>query len=765
MNLTIPRRKQSETTYSVLTITALVLGIYYSGQYAYVLFHGLVETVSVAIAFAMFVLVWNTRAYMTNNYLWLLGIGYAFSAFIDLLHTFAFKGMTVFTGYGDNLAPQLWLSARYLQTATLVAAPLVIRRALDHRLVFAAYTAAVALLLWVVYSGHFPDCIVPGKGLTAFKKNSEYVISALLTGSLWLLSRNKSHFGDRIYRLIVASICCTIVSELCFTAFVSMYDFTNKLGHVAKLISFYLVYRAILVTGLKEPFAMVFRDLKRAEEELRAHSEELAVAKEQAERANRAKSIFLANMSHELRTPLNAVLGFSQVMRHDPNISPEQKDHLAIINRSGEYLLALINNVLDISKIEAGRVVLDESGFDLFQLAHEIKSLMYVRAHEKGLEFKLELLPDLPRHVVADGGKIRQLLLNLVGNAIKYTPHGWVALRIMAVADGNAKNDPSFPSGEGGRRPAERLRLRFEVEDTGPGIQPEDRERIFLPFVQLENRPLSEAGTGLGLAICKQYAELMGGTIAACGEPGAGSLFCIEIMATAQAAALPPQETRHGRAIALAEGEPRRRLLIAEDQPENLLLLRKLLEPFRFELKEAHNGEEAVALAGTWRPALIFMDIRMPVMDGIEATRRIKSSEAGAGIRIIAVTAHALDEDGRAIVAAGCDDFIRKPYRDVEIIDVLTKHLSVRFVYDDETVPPPQEARLDAAAMAALPEAERRELEQALVRLDIDGVNRAIATIRAHDPSLAEALATATADLQLGGILKLLREQGENKLP
>jgi len=270
-----PHGKQSETVYSIVTITAVVLGIYFSGHYAYVLFHGLVEVVSIAIAFAMFVLVWNTRAYMANNYLWLLGVGYAFSAFIDLLHTFSFQGMTVFTGYGDNLAPQLWLAARYLQTATLVAAPLVIKRALDQRFVFSGYAMAVVGFLVLVYTGHFPDCIIAGKGLTPFKKDSEYVISGLLIVSLYLLSRKRSHFSDRIYWLIVASVSCTIISELMFTAFISMYDFTNKLGHIAKLVAFYLVYRAILVTGLKEPFEVVFRTLKQTEQDLREHQETL----------------------------------------------------------------------------------------------------------------------------------------------------------------------------------------------------------------------------------------------------------------------------------------------------------------------------------------------------------------------------------------------------------------------------------------------------------------------------------------------------------
>jgi CheY-like chemotaxis protein len=304
---------------------------------------------------------------------------------------------------------------------------------------------------------------------------------------------------------------------------------------------------------------------------------------------------------------------------------------------------------------------------------------------------------------------------------------------------------------------AGRVKVRIEVSDTGPGIGEADRERIFSPFVRLGDRPPINSGTGLGLAISKQHVELMGGEIGVAGEPGRGSVFHFEIPVKELSPEAMPAASRRGRVTGLAEGQPHYRLLIAEDNLMNRLLLRKLLEPLGFDLREAANGEEAVAVFEKWRPHLIWMDIRMPVLDGLEATRRIKASDLGPNTKIVAVTAHALEEERSEILASECDDFIRKPYQQHEIIDALRKHLGVRFLYEEAPSPAAGDALLNAGDLADLPSAWLHDLEQALVRLDIGAVNLAIEGIRAHHPSQADALGATARDLQFGRMLRVIR--------
>jgi signal transduction histidine kinase/CheY-like chemotaxis protein len=511
--------------------------------------------------------------------------------------------------------------------------------------------------------------------------------------------------------------------------------------------------------------AMDVTERKRAEDELRKHrenleemvrhrTEQLAEAKARAETANREKSRFLANMSHELRTPLNAVLGFSRLLKSGPDVTPRQQETLDIIVRSGEHLLNLINNVLDMAKIESGRMVLEESEVDLHQLLHEMQSLMGVGAVEKGLRFALERDPDLPRYVAVDAGKLRQVLLNLLGNAIKYTDSGGVKLRARLIR-----------SAECGMRSAEcgeRAQVRFEVEDSGPGIPQEDCQRIFLPFVQLGSQASAQAGTGLGLAICKQYVELMGGQIGLASEPGKGSVFYFTIPVRVLPSVAEPEEPKRGRILGLAEGQPCYRLLIVEDQPENRLLLQRLLEPLGFEVREAANGQEAVALFKQWHPQLIWMDIRMPVMDGLEATRRIRATKVAADTKIIALTAHALEEERAPIMAAGCDDLVRKPFREQELFDVLARHLRLKFIYEQppeaKTTQGVPELTVRPEQLQSLPAQLLQDLHQAVLELDTRRAQTLIAQVTERDAPLGRALSTLATQLDYKRLLKLLEK-------
>lgn len=466
-------------------------------------------------------------------------------------------------------------------------------------------------------------------------------------------------------------------------------------------------------------------------------------AQEQAEAANKAKSVFLANMSHELRTPLNAILGFSRLMKNSPDVTSEQRENLEIITRSGEHLLNLINNILDISKIESGRVVLEPVTVDLYQLISELQSLMYVKAVEKGLTLSIEQAPNLPRFIVIDAGKLRQVLINLIGNAIKFTQHGGVIFRTSVAAQGTS----------------DRVHLRFEIKDTGMGIKTEDLDRIFDSFVQVKSQGLTEAGTGLGLAISKQNIKLMGGEIGVASELGKGSLFFLEVpvVVPPTAAHLPLQQNR--RIIGLKKGQPHYRLLIAEDQPENRLLLQKLLSPIGFELMEAIDGQEAINIFEKWNPDLIWMDMRMQGMDGLEATQIIKSTEKGRKIKIVALTAHALEEERKLILEAGCDDFIRKPYQDKEIFEALEKHLGVKYAYaSDQSENRLRETRLDSSELKSLPSELIRELGEALNLLDEKRCLEVIDRIEEIDSTLAKTLRTKIKNIKYSELLAAVDE-------
>ncbi len=487
--------------------------------------------------------------------------------------------------------------------------------------------------------------------------------------------------------------------------------------------------------------------LARAAEVFRQKNQEahgLSLKAEAAEAANRAKSVFLANMSHELRTPLNAILGFSRLMRHDPSASREQRRTLDIINRSGEQLLGLINNVLDMAKIEAGRTALEITSFDLHGMMREIAELMRERAEAKGLELVLELSADLPCAVRADEAKIRQVVLNLIGNAIKFTEHGSVTLRV--------RHRPSESS--------QRIRLVIVVEDTGDGISTQDQERIFEPFVQIGT--LSDhQGTGLGLTITRQFVALMGGEIRVESVLEHGSVFCVEVPAElAEAGAVTRARARGNPRAKLAPGQPEYRILIVEDQTENWMLLRQLLEQAGFEVRVAGNGEEGIAIFTSWRPHLIWMDWRMPVMDGLEATRRIRTLEGGQSVKIVALSASVFKDEREGLLAAGANDFVSKPIQIEQIFDCMARQLGAQFVLPHDDVAPATTGLaepLRPEMLAALPPLLRAQLAEALVTLDTAGIERIILRVSEIDPALGDVLARHADGLGFTAILQAVR--------
>jgi signal transduction histidine kinase/DNA-binding NarL/FixJ family response regulator/HAMP domain-containing protein len=477
--------------------------------------------------------------------------------------------------------------------------------------------------------------------------------------------------------------------------------------------------------------------------------EALRQAKEAAEAANRSKSAFLANMSHELRTPLNAILGFTQLMARDASLTTEQRENLNTIGRSGEHLLDLINDVLEMSKIEAGRTTLVETSFDLYRLLDDLESMFSLRARDKGLQLIFDRAPDVPQYVRTDEGKLRQVLINLLSNAVKFTKEGGVTLR--AATNEQLASVVRRPQGV----------LVFEVEDTGPGISAEDLKKVFDPFVQTESGQISQEGTGLGLPISREFVHLMGGELTAKSEQGQGSLFRFDVQIE-QAEASEVQLEQHARrVVGLEPDQPVYRLLVVEDRDANRELLVKLLAPLGFEVHTAVNGKEAVEISERWEPHLIWMDLRMPVMDGYEATRRIRSTTKGQATVIIALTASAFEEDRALVLSAGCDDFLRKPFREREIFDALVRHLGVRFVYDEAGAQPTSdqaagaEDLLSPAALAVLPPDWTAEFHQAAIQADADRALELIEQIREGREPLADALANLVNNFRFDTLMDL----------
>ncbi|MFA6971862.1 MAG: ATP-binding protein [Gallionella sp.] len=477
------------------------------------------------------------------------------------------------------------------------------------------------------------------------------------------------------------------------------------------------------------------------EEKVELRTADLVLARNAAEAANRAKSVFLSSMSHEFRTPLNAILGFSSMVRKDPLLPLELRDNLDIINRSGENLLTLINGVLEMSKIEAGRVQVAIAPFDLGALVRDVTDMMHMRAQEKGLQLLVDQSSEFPRYIKGDEARLRQVLINLVGNAVKFTRQGGIAVRF-------GLKPHVIPQ-----------RLLIEVEDSGIGINAADQQKIFEPFVQLK-QTATEQGTGLGLTITRQFVQLMGGAISVESTSGKGSIFRVELpVERVEASDVTRQEgVIKGEVEGLAPGQPEYRILIVEDQLENQLLLIRLMKSVGFQVKVADNGEQALGIFQSWRPHLIWMDRRMPVMDGLEAARRIRELPGGADVKIVAVTASAFAEQRVEMLDAGMDDFVRKPYRFNEIYECLTKQLGVQYTYNDANAAEDVcDEVLTAKMLAVLPQDMRCELQDALESLEGERIADVIGQAASYDAKLYKTLTHLAENFDYPAILKALQ--------
>ena len=476
------------------------------------------------------------------------------------------------------------------------------------------------------------------------------------------------------------------------------------------------------------------------------------MAKDAAEAANKAKSAFLANMSHEIRTPMNAILGYSQLMRRDDTLSEEHKRSLESVNRSGEHLMALINDILEMSKIEAGRVTLELRAFDFYGFLNDLEEMFRLRTSAKNLKFEVSLSDDTPRYIISDEGKIRQVLINLLGNAMKFTQKGGISVKTDVLKDSRKRMKDKKKNA---------IRIIINVEDSGRGIAKDDLGRVFKNFEQVAEDKDRGKGTGLGLAISRNYAHILNGEISVTSTLGKGSIFSFEFEAETSDSSEVAPITPKLNVVGLAENQKQFRILIVDDVESNRDILRKMLAEVGFATRVAVDGKESITVFKEWKPHIILMDILMPVMDGKEAMKRIRKLPGGKKTLIFAITASVLKDEEKEVMESGADVFIRKPISEQNLFLEIKNNSDVEFVYAKETKildrqVPGHTFNLSRESFSKLPADLVGKISRAIKLGKHDEINELLSKVSGYDAKLADGLRELVGNFEYDKIIALI---------
>jgi len=659
-------RKKQLLHLAILSFLTIALSL--GAQKNYLLFHSIVEFSSIVVFLFVGFLGYFASRMTPEPFLTALSCIYSCTAFLSTVHTLSYHGMGILPWWTANHSTQLWVLMRYVHGAGMLAAALYSSRqwfrqrfCITFVLVSVAGTAAVAF-------GFFPDCFIPGRGLTVFKVFSEYAAMAMISAAILVTLRNRGEEAKENGYALQWALACSVAGGFAFTFHDDVYGVWNMVGHILYGYSAYILLTGVLFGSSRKLMDLHYAELNEKIREMNRNLEHRVKERTaELEEANRAKSVFLATISHEVRTPLNGILGMAEYLKDDSVPPDERREYLDVIRRSGESLLEILNNVIDLSRIESGTQELDMAPFRPGETAAEIESRFRERAEEKGIELETYVDPALPPVLIGDGSRIRQVLMNLVGNGVKFTEKGKVSFSLEYMG-----------------REEEHVYLRIQVRDTGTGIPLDARGRLFTPFSQSDGSiRRRHGGTGLRLALSSRIVALMGGELTFSTEEGKGTGFSFTLLLQEGGVGLKNDTSCPGPAV-MPRGLS---VLIVEDNPVNLMILENQLQREGWTVDSAGNAMDAVRAVDGEQFDLVFMDLEMPGMDGYQATGEIRRIERETGrppVPVVALTAHEGEEFRKKAEEAGMTYFLTKPVGRRKLLRCISALFSVGAGYEEK---------------------------------------------------------------------------------